>query len=56
MNTPIDKDDPNAQQPEHLTHWCYVDTGKQYGGAIYVSQSGRKCKNWTQSTSRFDCA
>ncbi|CAD6195795.1 unnamed protein product [Caenorhabditis auriculariae] len=36
----------------HLTHWCYVDSGKHYEGSMATTVSGKSCVDWADSTSR----
>ncbi|CAI4220563.1 unnamed protein product, partial [Auanema sp. JU1783] len=32
----------------HLTHWCYVNTGMKYEGAVSTTESGKTCLNWSE--------
>ncbi|KJH50878.1 kringle domain protein [Dictyocaulus viviparus] len=36
----------------HLTHFCYVDSGKYYEGTASTTTTGKTCMNWSEAPSR----
>ncbi|VDO82894.1 unnamed protein product [Haemonchus placei] len=45
---PIEPEIPRG----HLTHFCYVDSGKHYEGAASTTVTGKTCMNWNDAPSR----
>lgn len=44
---------PEPQIPRgHLTHFCYVDSGKHYEGTASTTVNGKTCMNWNEAPSR----
>lgn len=46
---PVETDVPRG----HLTHFCYVDSGKHYEGAAATTGTGKTCMNWSDAPSRY---
>ncbi|PIO59593.1 kringle domain protein [Teladorsagia circumcincta] len=45
---PIESEIPRG----HLTHFCYVDSGKHYEGSASTTITGKTCMNWNDAPSR----
>ncbi|KAK6022537.1 hypothetical protein OSTOST_11764, partial [Ostertagia ostertagi] len=44
---PIESEIPRG----HLTHFCYVDSGKHYEGSASTTITGKTCMNWNDAPS-----
>lgn len=49
IQMPVETDIPR----NHLTHFCYVDSGKHYEGTASTTVTGKSCMNWSDAPSRY---